>query len=117
MLARDATNTLAAAFENFLSEFKTSPEQQLTDALGNIDIDGDSDEYDFLDDAETQNRRQRSKVQPQHKYKDLMQKLADRQVDEVEIDLDDLATVRKHHLAYDFCWLTANNGAVRGAAG
>lgn len=79
-----------------MSEFKTSPEQQLTNALNNVDLDDDSDEYDFMDDAETQNRRQREKARsrsPQHKYKDLLQKLADREADEVVIDLDDLYTV------------------------
>ncbi|KAB5579954.1 MCM2/3/5 family-domain-containing protein [Coniochaeta sp. 2T2.1] len=86
------------AFENFLSEFKTSPEKQLTEALSNIDIDADdlSDEYDFMDDDDdAQVRRRQQKTQsrlPQHKYKDVLQKLADRQADEVVIDLDDLAT-------------------------
>ncbi|KAH8905107.1 DNA replication licensing factor mcm7 [Coniochaeta sp. PMI_546] len=86
------------AFENFLSEFKTSPEKQLTEALSNIGIDDDdlSDEYDFMDDDDdAQSRRQREKARsrlPQYKYKDVLQKLADRQADEIVIDLDDLAT-------------------------
>lgn len=96
---RHSVLTFAAAFENFLSEFKTSPEKQIIDTLSNLDIDADdlSDEYDFLDDDdEGQNRRQREKARkrlPQHKYKEVLQKLADRQADEIVIDLDDLATV------------------------
>lgn len=48
------------------------------------------------EDDDAQARRQREKARsrlPQHKYKDTLQKLADRQVDEIVIDLDDLATV------------------------
>ncbi|KAL1856251.1 hypothetical protein VTK73DRAFT_8415 [Phialemonium thermophilum] len=87
-----------AAFENFLQDFKLSPEQQISDALGNIDITADdlSDEYDFLEeDEEAEARRIREKARrrlPQYKYRDMLQKLADRQIDEVVIDLDDIAT-------------------------
>ncbi|KAJ9142117.1 DNA replication licensing factor MCM7 [Pleurostoma richardsiae] len=87
-----------SAFEAFLQDFKTSPEQAITHALGNINIDEDdlSDEYDFMDeDEDAQQRRQQEKARqrlPQYKYKDMLQKLADRQLDEVLIDLDDLAT-------------------------
>jgi DNA replication licensing factor MCM7 len=48
------------------------------------------------EDEDAQNRRQREKARkrlPQHKYKDTLQKLADRETDEIVIDLDDLATV------------------------
>ncbi|KAL2016529.1 hypothetical protein VTK56DRAFT_3423 [Thermocarpiscus australiensis] len=85
-----------AAFENFLSDFKTSPEQTITTALGNITIDEDdlSDDYDFMDqDDEAHQRRQQEKARrrtPQHKYKDMLQELADRKINEVVIDLDDL---------------------------
>ncbi|OIW34475.1 DNA replication licensing factor mcm7 [Coniochaeta ligniaria NRRL 30616] len=47
------------------------------------------------DDDDAQTRRQREKARsrlPQYKYKDVLQKLADRQADEMVIDLDDLAT-------------------------
>ena len=86
--------------EHFLSEFKTSPDQIAT-ALGNINIDEDdlSDEYDFMDedDAAAEQRRSRQKQQrlPRHKYIDLLQKLADRQIETIEIDLDDLDQVRR----------------------
>jgi DNA replication licensing factor MCM7 len=48
------------------------------------------------EDEDAQQRRQQEKARqrlPQYKYKDMLQKLADRQLDEVLIDLDDLATV------------------------
>ncbi|KAI0910524.1 DNA replication licensing factor mcm7 [Ustulina deusta] len=87
-----------AAFENFLGKFKTSPEQSLTHAIGQINIDEDdlSDEYDFMDDdddAHEQRRRDKTaSKQPTHKYIDMMQKLADRSIDEVLVELDDLVT-------------------------
>ncbi|KAI1207997.1 DNA replication licensing factor mcm7 [Annulohypoxylon truncatum] len=86
-----------AAFGNFLEKFKTSPEQTLTHAIGQINIDEDdlSDEYDFMDeDDEAHERRRKEKAAaklPKHKYADMMQKLADRTLDEVLIELDDIA--------------------------
>lgn len=67
--------------------------------MGNITIDEDdlSDEYDFMDEDEQagQRRRQDKERQktPQYKYKKLLQQLADREIDEMRIDLDDLAAV------------------------
>lgn len=99
-----------AAFEDFLEKYKTSPQDTITHAIGQISIDEDdlSDEYDFMDedgDAAAQNDRRRKKAaqrqQPQHKYVELMQQLADRTIDEALIDLDDVASVsnerRLHH--------------------
>ncbi|KAI1813004.1 DNA replication licensing factor mcm7 [Poronia punctata] len=86
------------AFEDFLVNFKTSPEQNLTHAIGQINIDDDdiSDEYDFMDeDDEAHEQRRRDKASsrlPKHKYADMLQKLADRAIDEVLIELDDLVT-------------------------
>ncbi|KAK7747747.1 DNA replication licensing factor MCM7 [Diatrype stigma] len=85
------------AFEDFLENFKTSPEQTLTHAIGQINIDEDEleDDYDFMDeDDEAHERRRRERAtskQPKHKYADMMQKLADRSIDEVLIELDDVA--------------------------
>ncbi|SPN96661.1 probable DNA replication licensing factor [Cephalotrichum gorgonifer] len=90
------------ALEHFLSEFKTTPQEEtITHALGNITIDEDdfSDEYDFLDEDEDaqeqrrQERRERAQRRkgPHHKYKELLQDLADRKIQEVAIALDDLA--------------------------
>ena len=57
-----------------------------------------SDEYDFMDeDEEAEGRRTRDRARrrlPQYKYREMLQKLADRQIDEVVVELDDLATVR-----------------------
>ncbi|KIL84169.1 hypothetical protein FAVG1_12597 [Fusarium avenaceum] len=85
------------AFEEFLTGFKTSPEQTITTALGNITIgEDDLDEEDDLMDDEGQegNRRQQAKERraPQYKYKNMLQQLSDRTIDEATIDLDDLAT-------------------------
>lgn len=68
-------------------------------ALGNITIGDDelSDEDDFMDEDEDEAERRRQeraqKRVPQHKYRDMMQKLADRTIEEATIDLDDLALV------------------------
>ncbi|KAK4157846.1 MCM2/3/5 family-domain-containing protein [Chaetomidium leptoderma] len=84
------------AFENFLSDFKTSPQETITHALGNINIDEDdlSDDDDFMDeDDNAQQRQRRQKPQkqlPRHKYRDMLQQLADRKTSEVIVDLDDL---------------------------
>lgn len=64
-----------------------------------------SDEYDFLDEDENaqdrrrQERRDRAQRRkgPHHKYREIMQDLADRKVQEVTVDLDDVATVRVPH--------------------
>lgn len=86
------------AFEDFLDKFKTSPEQTLTHAIGQINIDEDdlSDDDDLMDEDDgSHERRRREKAaskQPNHKYADIMQKLADRSIDEVLIELDDLVT-------------------------
>lgn len=46
------------------------------------------------DEDETRRRAEReAKKQPYHKYKDIMRRLADRKIDEVLIDLDDLQQV------------------------
>lgn len=65
----------------------------------NIDEDGLSDEYDFVDDMdddeENTGRHTRQQAnQPTLKYMELLQNVANRKEDEVVIDLDDLAQVR-----------------------
>ncbi|KUI57565.1 DNA replication licensing factor mcm7 [Cytospora mali] len=60
-----------SAFKTFLQDFKASPADSLTHALGGMDIAEDE--------------------KPYHKYKDLMQQLANRKIDEVLVDLDDVA--------------------------
>ncbi|AEO66142.1 30399b69-3dce-4c69-8360-66cda401e721 [Thermothielavioides terrestris] len=86
------------AFESFLSDFKASPQETITHALGSINIDEDDlseDEYDFMDeDDNARQQRLREKAQqragPRHKYRDMLQQLADRKLSEFVIDLDDL---------------------------
>ena len=75
--------------------------------MGNITIDEDdlSDEYDFMDeDDEAGERRRQEKERrrtPQYKYRQLLQKLADRTIDEITIDLDDVAAVSRTTEASD----------------
>jgi DNA replication licensing factor MCM7 len=60
-----------------------------------------SDEYDFLDEDDEaqerrrQERRERAKRRkgPHQKYKEMLQDLANRKIAEIQVDLDDLATV------------------------
>ncbi|KAG9249899.1 DNA replication licensing factor mcm7 [Emericellopsis atlantica] len=87
-----------SAFESFLTDFKTSPEQTITTALGNVTIDEDelSDDYDFMDDddgaAEERQRQRQQKRVPQYKYKEALRQLANRQIDSITVDLDDVQT-------------------------
>jgi len=73
-------------------------EQLAADALEdlNIDEDGLSDEYDFMDDVTTekgQRRRTAQGKEARQKYMDMLQKVADRELDQVTIELDDLDNV------------------------
>ncbi len=87
------TNTHLGAFEDFIDDFKMSPQEMMTYNLGNVTIDDDdlSDEYDFMDeDEQAEQRRAQDKVRkraPRHKYKDMLQDIADRKINEVVIDL------------------------------
>lgn len=96
---------LPAAFKSFLQDFKASPADSLTHALGGMEITEDDldDEYDFMDDDdEDDERRQQQRAdrkKPYHKYKDIMQQLANRKVDEVLVDLDDISQVSRAPLA------------------
>ncbi|KAL9122878.1 MAG: hypothetical protein Q9187_000567 [Circinaria calcarea] len=93
--------TQQAAFEEFLTSFKSSAsatEASATDALQGLNIDGDglSDEYDFMEDAADANgeirpgRRSHRNRDPKKKYMELLQNVADRQSSEICIELDDL---------------------------
>ncbi|KXH44760.1 MCM2/3/5 family protein [Colletotrichum nymphaeae SA-01] len=81
------------ALESFLTDFKASPEQTISHALGNITIDEDDfSDDEVMEDDETRGTRRQARSPPGPKYKVMMQKLADRKIDEVLIDLDDLAS-------------------------
>ncbi|EGS19100.1 putative DNA replication licensing factor [Thermochaetoides thermophila DSM 1495] len=81
------------AFEAFLRDFKCTPEQTITTALGNINIADDdlSDDEDLMADDNTP-RRPKERSAPTHKYQEILQRLADRKQSEIMIDLDDLYT-------------------------
>ena len=62
----------------------------------NIDGDGTSDEYDFMDDVaggKDARRPNGQSKEARRKYMDMLQKVADRDLDEVTIELDDLDNV------------------------
>ncbi|KAJ5232550.1 DNA replication licensing factor MCM7 [Penicillium chermesinum] len=82
------------AFKDFLKHFKTiqsSSEAAATEALEDLHIDGNrtSDEYDFMDDADETSvpRRQR---EPKLKYMQILQDVANREKNQILIELDDL---------------------------
>ena len=90
-----------AAFEDFLLNYKstqTDLDLAATDAFQDLNIDGDStsDEYDFMDDVAGGKEARRPNGQhqePRRKYMDMLQKVADRSINEVTIELDDLDNV------------------------
>ncbi|EGY22800.1 DNA replication licensing factor mcm7 [Verticillium dahliae VdLs.17] len=89
------TTNPAAAFESFLKDFKATPEQTITHALGNVTINEDDfdEDDDVMEDdevAEERRRRQKEARTPQPKYQIILQELADRKINEVMLDLDDL---------------------------
>ena len=87
-----------------MTTFKVSTatnEDSAADALENLNLDGDdiSDDYDFMDDADgrSNGRRRPQRTESQRsrkKYIEMLQHIADRQLSEICIDLDDIATVR-----------------------
>ncbi|KAI9870686.1 MAG: Mcm2-7 hexameric complex component, partial [Pleopsidium flavum] len=93
------------AFEDFLQNYKSSSsatETSATNALQdlNIDEDGLSDEYDFMDDvANGSSKRPAGRgdkaLDPKKKYMAILQDVADRYTSEVTIELDDLDTYEK----------------------
>ena len=94
------TEKTTAAFEDFLLNYKstqTDLDLAATDAFEdlNIDEDGTSDEYDFMDDVAGGKaaRHAGRHKEPKKKYMDMLQKVADRQIGEVTIELDDLDNV------------------------
>lgn len=96
------TDDGVAALEDFLTSFKSSSASTAAAAASafeglNIDGDGLSDEYDFMDDAAeaggnpAANSRRK---ETSYKYMEMLQKIANRDLEEIQIDLDDLDTVR-----------------------
>ena len=98
---RRADRHQKAAFEDFLTNYKsttTETDDLAADALQdlNLDEDGLSDEYDFMDDVGNgkESRPGRRLPAPKRKYMDLLQKVVDRKINEVIVELDDLDNVR-----------------------
>lgn len=87
-----------AAFEDFLRSFKSSS-TEAADALDDLNLDenGADNEYDFMDEsrdddgAQTNRAQRRSKI----KYMNILQDVADRTVNNIVIELDDLDQVRR----------------------
>jgi DNA replication licensing factor MCM7 len=77
---------------DFLKSFKSSS-TEAAEQLEGLDLngDGDSDEYDMLDDVD--NGAQRRNRHNKLKYMQVLQDVADRIQSEIFIDLNDLETV------------------------
>ena len=100
LFVHDELTRTTACFEDFLLNYKstqTDLDLAATDALQDLNIDGDgtSDEYDFMDDVVDGKaaRHTGQYKEPQTKYMDMLQKVVDRQTAEVTIELDDLDNV------------------------
>lgn len=90
-----------AAFEDFLQNYKST----ITDleALGNLNLDDldheghddTSEEYDMMDDVTggKEARQANGFKAPRRKYMDMLQDVADRKMNEVCIELDDVENV------------------------
>ncbi|KAK5107813.1 hypothetical protein LTR62_000627 [Meristemomyces frigidus] len=83
-----------AAFEDFLRNFKSST-TETEDALDGLNLDGDSDEYDFMDDADNAVQGQRRNTRSKTKYMNILQDVSERNRSQVLIDLDDLDQYEK----------------------
>ena len=100
---KDDADAGLAALEEFLTTFKTSSaasEAAATHALEGLNIeDGLSDEYDFMEDADeaAEGPARVRRKDTKKKYMDVLQKVANRELDEIQIDLDDLDTVGIMH--------------------
>lgn len=90
------------AFKDFLNHFKTlqsSSEAAATEAMEELNIDGNrtSDEYDFMDDVNdeegAETGRTRRRREPKLKYMQILQDIANRDISNILIELDDLEVV------------------------
>jgi DNA replication licensing factor MCM7 len=97
------------AFKDFLTHFKSfesTSASAAAEAIEDLHIDGErtSDEYDFMDDVEDENgatreRSGRRNREPKLKYMQVLQDVADRERNNILIELDDLATVPRPFLS------------------
>jgi DNA replication licensing factor MCM7 len=84
----------AEAFELFLEKFETTKtaSDEAAEAIDGLNLDGDhtSDEYDFMDDVANGDSATRRTQGRKRKYMEMLQEVADRDRQNVLIDLDDL---------------------------
>lgn len=82
------------AFEGFLGKFEVTQtaSDEAADAIDGLHLDGDhtSDEYDFMDDVANGDGAARRRQGTKRKYIEMLQEVADRDRQNVLIDLDDL---------------------------
>jgi DNA replication licensing factor MCM7 len=85
---------IKVAIEDFLKTFKSSS-SQAADGLEDLNLgDGDSDEYDFMDDVDGGNgQHPRAQQHSKVKYMKLLQDVADRKTAQIVIEMDDLEEV------------------------
>ena len=85
------------AFSDFLEKFETSKTSSdaAAEAIDGLHLDGDhtSDEYDFMDDVADEDRT-RSRRRSKRKYVDMLQEVANRERQNIVVELDDLQEVR-----------------------
>lgn len=85
------------AFQHFLEKFETSKTSSDAAAAAiddlHLDEDNTSDEYDFMDDV-ADGQRSSSRRRPKRKYFEMLQEVADRERQNILVDLDDLQEVR-----------------------
>lgn len=94
----DTNAGCADAFENFLTTYECTTPDLTTNALENLNIEEEdlSDEYVMVDDERDGQGGRRRPGQPgtsKKKYMEMLQQVADRQISEVMIELDDLENV------------------------
>lgn len=100
-----------AAFVDFLKNYKSSSTEAADQLAGlNLGGHGEDEEYDMVDDADdpapngTQTRS-KSKL----KYMNQLQEVANRERDEIQIDLNDVESVST---TMDLLWLDADGRIV-----
>lgn len=94
----EANADCVGAFESFLTTYESTTPDLTTDALENLNIEEEefSDEYVMVDNERDGQKGVQRPDQPgrsKKKYMEMLQQVADRQISEVMIELDDLENV------------------------
>ncbi|KAI9739497.1 MAG: Mcm2-7 hexameric complex component [Cirrosporium novae-zelandiae] len=90
--------TQLQSFKDFLTNFKTtSTENEITatHALQELTIEDENDDYDFMDGPQREKEAAQARglgeqEAPKRKYMNVLQKVVDRETDQITIELDDL---------------------------